>query len=109
MATKETIARAPYGDFLVALGSALDRRAPGWASGYPYAIATGPGTQAKLFHPHTDEEMNEAIAVLGPTLPVYRLEVDRERFDREGVRMRGGVLGSGGIGEGEDVGGKVFV
>ena len=83
----EVIARAPYGDFLVVLGSALDRRAPGWASGYPYTIATGRGTQAKLFHPHTEEETKEAIEALGPTLPLYRLEVDTERFDRDGTRV----------------------
>ena len=83
----ELIGRAPYGDFLVALGTGLDRRSPGWAQGYPYTIATGRGTTARLFHAHTDAEEKEAIDALGPGLPVYRLEVDKELFDREGKRV----------------------
>lgn len=83
----ELIARSGMGNAGVAIPRAVDRHAPGWALGYPYRIATGSGTVAQLFEPHSFEEGAAAHAYFGRELPIYRLEIDGRVFQETGERV----------------------
>jgi hypothetical protein len=81
-----TVAQSGIGDAVVVVpfGSAMG--AAGYNLGYPYEVPTGPHTRANLCRPRDVHELDAARAFLGPTLPVYRLQLDVDSLERQGVR-----------------------
>jgi hypothetical protein len=80
----EYIADNIRGDAIVMLA---ERFPAGFSLGYPYTIATGPGTEAKLCQPKSAAEAREAVAFLGSNLPLFMLRIDEARFERDGRRV----------------------
>ena len=56
------------------------RRAPGWAHGYPYTIG-----DVHLISPRNQHELDDALQALGD-LPVYQLALDADVYDATGDR-----------------------
>ncbi|HEY1812242.1 MAG TPA: glycosyltransferase family 39 protein [Kofleriaceae bacterium] len=76
----DTIASAHLGRAIVLVPSLEQRRAPGWAHGYPYTIG-----DVHLISPHNQHELDEARQALGD-LPVYQLALDADVYDATGER-----------------------
>ncbi|HSZ82286.1 MAG TPA: hypothetical protein VLA14_08390, partial [Polyangia bacterium] len=81
-----TVARSGIGDAIVVVPPIAEMAPAGYGLGYPYEVATGPATRARLCHPLDARELAAARAFLGPTLPVYRLQVDVTAFEQRGER-----------------------
>jgi Dolichyl-phosphate-mannose-protein mannosyltransferase len=80
------IATSGIGDAIVVLPSASASAPVGFNLGYPYEVATGPSTRARLCRPFSAVELRDARAFLGARLPVYRLTVDEAALARSGAR-----------------------
>jgi 4-amino-4-deoxy-L-arabinose transferase-like glycosyltransferase len=81
-----TVAEAGIGDAIVIVPAGAAMGAVGRGLGYPYEIATGPSTRARLCRLFHDDELPAVRAFLGKDLPVYRLRLDRDTFARQGAR-----------------------
>jgi hypothetical protein len=81
-----TIARAGIGDAIVIVPAGAAMGAVGHSLGYPYEIATGPSTRARLCRLFHDGELPAVRAFLGQELPVYRLRLDAEALGGQGTR-----------------------
>ncbi len=82
----ETIEASEIEDSIVIVPRTDQRRAPGWAFGYPYTITTTRGHTVHLIIPTTQKELAEAIAFLGPQ-PVYTIELDLKHYEETGKRV----------------------
>jgi hypothetical protein len=80
------IAASGIGDAIVALPSGPAIAPVGFSLGYPYEVATGPSTRARLCRPFDADELRAARAFLGERLPVYRLTLDEAALARTATR-----------------------
>ncbi len=81
----EFVASSGIGNANVVVPPIWARGAAGWGYGYPYEIATGDGTRARLVFPLSRAEYDEIKPMLG-TDPVYLLGMDRQAFAQTGER-----------------------
>jgi hypothetical protein len=80
-----TVAASGIGDAIVIVPAGAAMGAVGRALGFPYEIATGPTTRARLCRLFQEDELPAVRAFLGKDLPVYRLLLDQEAA-RQGTR-----------------------
>lgn len=81
----EMIERADIGAAIVIVPPGPQRKAPGWAFGYPFTLTSARGETVQLISPHDQAELDEAIVYLGRK-PVYQLEFDAEYFAQTRTR-----------------------
>jgi Dolichyl-phosphate-mannose-protein mannosyltransferase len=72
----QLIEASDIGPAIVLVPPIAQRRAPGWAHGYPFELTDSRGASIRLIAPTTQRELEEAIAYLGAK-PVYQLARDK--------------------------------
>lgn len=81
----DLIERTNFGPAIVVVPGTLQRRAPGWAFGYPYTLTSGSGATIQLITPADQHALEQALRFLGPK-PLYFMRLDAERFNQTGDR-----------------------
>ncbi|MEO6772125.1 MAG: glycosyltransferase family 39 protein [Kofleriaceae bacterium] len=81
----ELIEASDLGPSIVVVPGSLQRRAPGWAFGYPYTLTSARGAIIQMVAPYDHKALEDALRFLGPK-PLYFLRLDTARFAQTGDR-----------------------